>query len=78
MGSEAVIGEIWREILHVDRVKSSDNFFDLGGHSLLSLRVASAIQKRLGWRMDARTLFFQTLRQIAVAADAHCTQQMTG
>jgi amino acid adenylation domain-containing protein len=67
-GAEQTMAEIWREILQVERVGADDNFFELGGHSLLSLRVTNAVQKRLGWRMDARLLFFQTLRQVAASA----------
>ncbi len=67
-GMEQRIAEIWREILKVERVGAEDNFFEIGGHSLLSLRVAHEIEKRCGWRMDPRILFFQNLRQIAAAA----------
>jgi acyl carrier protein len=69
-GPEQTMAEIWREILRVDTVGAEDNFFELGGHSLLSLRVVVAVEKRLGWRMDARTLFFQNLRQVVVSAAA--------
>jgi hypothetical protein len=31
---------------------AEDNFFEIGGHSLLSLRVAAAVEKRTGRRMD--------------------------
>ena len=41
---------------------SQDNFFDLGGHSLLSLRVVTAIERLTGRRVDPRQLFFQNLR----------------
>ena len=69
-GAEQLMAGIWREILQVERVGAEDNFFDLGGHSLLSLRVAAAVHKQLGWRMDARTLFFQDLRQVVAIAAA--------
>jgi acyl carrier protein len=62
---EQMIGGFWRELLQVERIGAEDNFFDLGGHSLLTLRVAAAIEKRTGWRMDPRTFYFQNLRQIA-------------
>ncbi|MEP7209270.1 MAG: amino acid adenylation domain-containing protein [Alphaproteobacteria bacterium] len=65
---EQLIANIWQDLLKVDKVSVEDNFFELGGHSLLSLQVASAIHKETGWRMPPRTLFFQTLRQIAAAA----------
>lgn len=69
-GAEQTMAEIWREILHVETVGAEDNFFELGGHSLLSLRVMNAVEKRLGWRMDVRTLFFQNLRQVVASAAA--------
>lgn len=69
-GLEQIMAQVWTDLLKVERVGADDNFFELGGHSLLSLRVVAAIEKQTGWRMDPRTLFFQTLRQIAAAASA--------
>jgi len=63
--AERELADIWREILGVQRVGANDNFFEIGGHSLLALRVVSLTEKRMGWRLDPRTLFFQTLRQLA-------------
>ena len=73
-GIEQLLAEIWREALRVDRVNAGDNFFDLGGHSLLAIRVAVALQKKIGWRMDPRSLFFQTLRQVAAQAEVAATR----
>jgi hypothetical protein len=36
---ERQIAEVWQELLGVDTVGANDNFFDLGGHSLLMVRV---------------------------------------
>ncbi|MFN6479645.1 non-ribosomal peptide synthetase [Nostoc sp. DedQUE07] len=36
---EQQIAKLWQELLHLDRVGIHDNFFDLGGHSLLMLQV---------------------------------------
>jgi Phosphopantetheine attachment site len=36
---EGLIAEIWRQALNVDKVGREDNFFDLGGHSLLLAQV---------------------------------------
>ena len=71
-GMEQLLAGVWRDVLKVERVAAEDNFFDLGGHSLLSIRVAAAVQRATGWRMDPRTLFFQTLRQVAAGAPASC------
>ena len=69
-GAEQIVAEIWRSVLTVERVSADDNFFELGGHSLLSLRVAHAVEQRTGYRMDPRTLFFHTLRQVAAMLPA--------
>ena len=73
-GMEQLLADIWRETLRVDKVNAGDNFFDLGGHSLLAIRVAVALQKQIGWRLDPRSLFFQTLRQVAAQAEAAVTR----
>jgi amino acid adenylation domain-containing protein len=62
-GLERQMAEIWQSVLAVERISASDNFFERGGHSLLSLRVAAAVE-RLGYRMDPRTLFFHSLREV--------------
>ncbi|MFT4115712.1 non-ribosomal peptide synthetase [Bradyrhizobium sp.] len=69
-GMEQLLAAIWSEALRVDKINAGDNFFDLGGYSLLAVRVAVALQARIGWRMDPRSLFFQTLRQVAAQAEA--------
>src|SRR6185295_20231788 len=43
---EQAIAEVWQEVLNVDKVGMHDNFFDLGGHSLLVLRVMARIHQR--------------------------------
>jgi acyl carrier protein len=44
---ECVIAEVWQEVLKVEKVGLNDNFFDLGGHSLLLVQVQSRLRKRL-------------------------------
>ena len=49
----------------VERVSAHDNFFDLGGHSLLSLKAVARIEEKLGQRIHPSEMVLQTLRQIA-------------
>jgi acyl-CoA synthetase (AMP-forming)/AMP-acid ligase II len=63
--AERMLAEIWQSVLSIDHVDSDDNFFEIGGHSLLSLRVAQLVEKRTGYRLDPRALFFHSLRQVA-------------
>jgi amino acid adenylation domain-containing protein len=76
-GIEQQIAQIWAEYLQVESIGANDNFFELGGQSLLALRVAAAIEHKLGCRMDPRSLFFQTLRQVSahVASAPHSARR---
>ena len=38
------VADIWQEVLHMDRVGLHDNFFDIGGHSLLLIKVHAALK----------------------------------
>jgi amino acid adenylation domain-containing protein len=63
-GLEQTMAAIWCALLSIEQVSANDNFFELGGHSLLSLRVARLVERRTRRRMDPRTLFFHTLREV--------------
>ncbi len=52
---ERILVGIWEEILRVDRVRVHDNFFDIGGHSLLAMRVLSRMRDALQVTLPLRT-----------------------
>jgi amino acid adenylation domain-containing protein len=54
---ERAIAEVWREVLKIEKVGLQDNFFDLGGHSLLLARVLSKIRDLLGKQIPMLALF---------------------
>ena len=62
---EKLIAQVWQDVLGVDRVGVYDNFFDLGGHSLLSLKAITQIEEKTGQRIQPREIILQTLGQIA-------------
>jgi amino acid adenylation domain-containing protein len=62
---ESALAEIWIELLGVQRVSIYDNFFDLGGHSLLSVQVTARVRDRLGVHITPRDLMLQNLGQLA-------------
>jgi amino acid adenylation domain-containing protein len=66
---EQSIAEIWQEVLGVDHVSVHDNFFDLGGHSLLSLKVIARMEAKIGQRIHPREMILQTLAQLATACE---------
>jgi amino acid adenylation domain-containing protein len=55
--AEREIAEIWRDLLGAERVGLHDNFFDLGGHSLLMVRVQGRISRQLGREITMVDLF---------------------
>lgn len=67
--TEALIAEIWKDVLGIGRVSVYDNFFDAGGHSLLAVRVVTRIDKKLGVRLNQAVMVLQTLEQIAAECD---------
>ena len=56
---ETAIAAIWAELLHIERVGRYDNFFELSGHSLLALQLASRIRSRLGTEVALAEVFAQ-------------------
>ncbi|MFL6257439.1 MAG: phosphopantetheine-binding protein, partial [Pyrinomonadaceae bacterium] len=54
---EQTIADIWQEALGVERVGVEDNFFDLGGHSLLMVRVLGRLRESLGVTLNIIDLF---------------------
>lgn len=55
--TEAAIVAIWQEVLKVERVGRHDNFFDLGGHSLLVVQVQTRLQKKFSRNIMLIELF---------------------
>ncbi|WP_446042807.1 condensation domain-containing protein, partial [Streptomyces albidoflavus] len=57
--------------LGTEQVGIHDNFFDLGGDSILSIQVVSHVRRELGARLSPRLLFAHpTVAELAVAVDA--------
>jgi acyl carrier protein len=54
---EEVLASIWIELLEVERVGVHDNFFDLGGHSLMAMRLMAALRNTLGISLPLKTFF---------------------
>ncbi|AOJ64620.1 hypothetical protein WJ32_18765 (plasmid) [Burkholderia ubonensis] len=68
--TETVIAEIWREVLEVPEVRAQDNFFDLGGHSILLSVVGEHIARRLGKSVALLDMFSHpTVRALARHVD---------
>nr|WP_324251528.1 non-ribosomal peptide synthase/polyketide synthase [Photorhabdus thracensis] len=68
---ETALAAIWRELLGVEQISRYDNFFALGGHSLLVVRMIESL-RRIGLGVSVQTLFqHQTLHVLAQSLDQH-------
>jgi acyl carrier protein len=54
---EQSLANIWKELLHIEKVGIRDNFFKLGGHSLLARRMVSHIERNLAVSVPIHILF---------------------
>ncbi len=55
--AERVVAQIWADVLDVPRIGADGNFFDLGGDSILSIRVTSRLRAAFGVELSPRVLF---------------------
>jgi non-ribosomal peptide synthase protein (TIGR01720 family) len=66
--AEAALAEIWRDVLRCAAIAPDDNFFALGGDSILSIQVGSRA-RRAGLHVDPRDIYrHPTLRALAATA----------
>jgi amino acid adenylation domain-containing protein len=54
---EEAIARVWRDVLGVERVGVRDNFFDVGGHSLMMVRVQGRMREEVGREVTLIELF---------------------
>ncbi|MEM8604462.1 MAG: phosphopantetheine-binding protein, partial [Cyanobacteria bacterium P01_H01_bin.121] len=73
---EQAIAAIWRSVLLIEEVGIDDSFFDLGGHSLLMVRVHNQLQRQLGVDLQLVDLFrYHTIRMLTSQLTAASTTQ---
>jgi acyl-coenzyme A synthetase/AMP-(fatty) acid ligase len=68
--NERLVARIWCELIGRRHVGACDNFFDVGGHSLLVLKAIARIAGETGVRLGPRSFVFDTLEQLAAQLPA--------
>jgi amino acid adenylation domain-containing protein len=54
---QQLIAQSWADVLGRERVLATDDFFDLGGHSLVALRVVARLKAQLGLAIPTRMVY---------------------
>ncbi|OBI64088.1 hypothetical protein A5666_09050 [Mycolicibacterium fortuitum] len=68
--TEKTVAEVFAEVLGLDQVGLDDDFFALGGDSLIAIRVSARLQSALGKDVPVRYLFdAPTVARLAVCLD---------
>ncbi|WP_372893499.1 SDR family NAD(P)-dependent oxidoreductase [Rhodosalinus sp.] len=69
--TEEALAQIWSALLGVAQVGAEDSFFDLGGHSLIAVRLFARVRKRFGVDLPISVLFeAPTVRACAALIEA--------
>ncbi|UYB43955.1 non-ribosomal peptide synthetase [Streptomyces sp. Je 1-4] len=69
--AETLIAAVWSEVLGREHIRADDDFFAMGGHSLIALRVVARLKKQLGVAMSAREVYrHPRLRDLARHVDS--------
>jgi len=68
--TEELLAEIWKDVLCHDRIDANDDFFALGGHSLMATQVISRLRVAFGLEMELQLIFqFPLLHELAKNID---------
>jgi acyl transferase domain-containing protein len=77
--AERRLAAIWEELLGVGEVGVHDNFFQLGGHSLLGLQVAARVREVFAVELSLRALFeAPTVAELTAAIEAAAAASSSG
>lgn len=70
------IAEIWQELLNVNNVGVKDNFFDLGGHSLLTVQVHRRLGELVDHQLSITDMFrYPTIQSLAEVLNRKAGEQ---
>jgi amino acid adenylation domain-containing protein len=69
--TEKIVETIWKESLNREKIDIFSNFFEIGGHSLIAVRVMNKIEQQTGKKLPLSALFeHSTVEQLAKLIDA--------
>ncbi|MEO3859046.1 amino acid adenylation domain-containing protein [Acrocarpospora sp. B8E8] len=76
--AERLVADIWAEVLGLERVGAHDDFFTVGGHSLIAVRVAARLRATIDLDVPIRNLFTRrTVADLARTIEDLITAELT-
>jgi amino acid adenylation domain-containing protein len=68
--NEKLVADIWQEMMGLDKISVVDNFFQLGGRSLVAVKIMAKLEEKTGKRLPLATLFeHSTVEKLAARLD---------
>lgn len=68
--TEEILVDIWKEVFGVSRISVNDDFFQIGGYSLLAMKITAQVRKLFKIEFSLQTLFnFTTISRLAIEID---------
>jgi acyl carrier protein len=75
---EKTIAQVWKQVLQIEKVGINDNFFDLGGHSLLVVQVNNKLREFLNRNLSVVEIFQNpTIKSLAEHLSKNSSAQTT-
>lgn len=74
--TEAFLVELWKQILSAPHVSTHENFFTMGGQSLMAVQMIGEIEKKYGVRLKPRTVILETLAGIGAMLDSGAGEEL--
>lgn len=76
---EKILADIWESVFEVKQIGIQENFFELGGDSLIATRILSRIERSLQVEVPLQVLFdTPTIENLAVAIEHILTDEIDG
>lgn len=63
--AEKYLAGVWQDELEIDDIERNDTFFDIGGHSLLAMKVIAQVKDKTGIALGPQEFLMATLEQMA-------------
>lgn len=74
---EETLAGMWKEVLGIERVGIKDNFFEVGGHSLMAAQIMARVKRNFGVEIPLRLMFDEpTIERLAISIVETQTEQL--